>query len=1010
MDFQSYRLPFKFKIIIFLMISFQTQISAIYRYETRWLENKRQLGVLQKDYTQYEYPSCQQYNDDVSESYFAACEDGEMTYQPLDRDSIRSLNLPAKLLTKQEIQHQLLSEVKSSLVDKMKTQFQRLGTHYECLKYSQPSTRISKYCQNIIEGYLNSTQEYLPKMRTSLSMMQSSSTRITGESTYGVYSGNLSRINPQRDIAHPYYDHEIDKLSDQEYEEIKNQKILQREKITNEFFKEYRESHPNIDERCSSNKLEDLNSTCRMMIAPSLFQYTIRKENEVKNEAQEYYRNVVSQYPHLPFMKSREIPLKREDQISNIKVAIKELYDQAKAQFDQWENAELEEYTDFFHYPKVIENILEDKIGHSKIQCDVLEGIHQEYGPGGDREFYRNIGIALGTLAGGGVCVFTGGLACAVGVAIIGEAASIIPQQQQLTFSESLFRSQIIDSGQVNLDEEGRDLSVALAPLSLIGLKGAQFARSSTRNLATHEMDDLTRSITHSSSALTQRQLKDLISYQATTPLQNRAWIELAKSTSKGETLFFDIENAAIKRLNDTLGDKNLVTSLTNLHKTLVKTQVDEWLKKYPKLDINFYSDFKSLRIAINGDLPLELRNQIKKEFSELLNKVNTKFQNKVNQIDSDFPEVLATAQTWFKAGIGETADQAGLAARSARNSSSSLVDLKTVHSSLSEELNSIHSLRKSLQESLPSKLIDHEHGVPNMDVIEFYRKKASSFSEEDPNAFLSSFKNRFGVEINVDQASELVDYLNRVDQFSPGLWVEKRVVANLDDAEYGGFSADFKGLGAKNLAQVAIDLEKNPNSLEQTLETLRRGEGLVTESFDDTKNFYRDVITKTLQEDGIATRNLCSGDDCVSLPTQALPDLTKAKILASLAKYGPPDGQRLAFIPPGIEPQKRTILAVHGELIEKQVRGTLTGFSEHQISPDVLKKVAFAVDMPSELGKGRPRLMISSAPDLNLTLEQRKVIEESYSQIMKKVNADILAETGKESLYDPGQLIWVTQ
>ncbi len=992
------------------MISFQTQISAIYRYETRWLENKRHLGVLQKDYTQYEYPSCQQYNDDVSESYFAACEDGEITYRPIDQDSIRSLNLPAKLLTKQDIQHQLLSEVKSSLVDKMKTQFQRLGTHYECLKFAGSSTRISRYCQNIIEGYLNSTQEYLPKMRTSLSMMQSSSPRITGESTYGVYSGDLSRINPEKDISHPYYDHEIDELSDQEYEEIKNQKVLQRERITNEFFKEYRESHPNIDERCRSNNLEDLNSTCRMMIAPSLFQYTIRKENEVKNEAKEYYSNVVSQYPHLPFMKSREIPLKREDQITNIKEAIKELYDQAKAQFDQWENAELEEYTDFFHYPKVIENILEDKIGHSKIQCDVLEGIHQEYGPGGDREFYRNIGIALGTLAGGGVCVFTGGLACAVGVAIIGEAASIIPQQQQLSFSESLFRSQIIDSDQVNLDEEGRNLSVAMAPLSFIGLKGAQVARSTTRNLATHEIDDLTRSITHSSSALTQRQLKDLINYQATTPLQNRAWIELAKSTSKGETLFFDIENAAIKRLNDTLGDKNLVTSLTNLHKTLVKTEVDEWLKKYPDLDINFYSDFKSLRIAINGDLPLELRNKIKMEFADLLKNVNTKFQNKVNQIDSDFPEVLSNAQTWFKAGIGETADQAGLAARSARNRSTSLIDLKEVHSNLSEELTSIQSLRKSLQENLPNNLINNEHGIPNMDVIEFYRKKASSFSTEDPSIFITHFKNRFGVELDANQASKLVDYLNRVDQFSPGLWLEQRVVANLDDAEFGGFSADFKGLGAKNLQQVAIDLERNPQSLEQTLETLRQGEGLVTENFDSSKSFYRDVITRTLEEDGIATRNLCSGDDCVSLPTQALPDLTKEKILASLAKHGPPDGQRLAFIPPGIDPNKRSILAVHGELIEKQVRGSLTGFSENQISPEVLKKVAFAVDMPSQLGSGSPRLMIASSPDLKLTTEQRKTIEESYSQIMNKVNADILEETGKEALYDPGQLIWVNQ
>ena len=1013
MDFQSYRPSFKLYFVISLMFVFQTHLNAIYKNETRWIANKRNLGVLQKDYTQYQYPSCHQYNDEVDESYFASCEDGEITYQPLDPNAIRSLDLPAKLLTKQEVRHQLLIAVKTSLIDKMKNQFQKLGTHYECLKYAEQSSdtsRTSQYCQNIVEGYISSTKEYLPKMRTSLSMMQSNSPRITGESTYGIYSGDLTSVDAKKNISHPYYNHEIDPLSDDEYEDIKNQKEIQREKITNEFFKEYSESHPNIDERCRSHNLEDLNSSCRLMIAPSLFRYTIDKETEIKDEAQEYYSNIVAQYPHLPYMKSRDIPSNRKDQISNIKTAIKEFYDQAKAQFEKWDNAELEEYTDFFHYPKVIENILEEKIGHSKIQCDVLEGIHQEYGPGGDKEFYRNVGIALGTLAGGGICVFSGGLACAVGVAIIGEAASLIPQQQQLSLSQNLFRSQMIDSEQVRLDEGERNLSLAMAPLSFIGLKGGQAVRNSTRSLATHEIDELSQAIAHNTRPLTPLQLKNLVNYQATTPLQNRAWINLAKTAANNKTLFFDIENAAIKRLNDSLGDKNLVTSLTNLHKNLVKQDVDEWLKNYPELDINFYSDFKSLRIAIHGDLPNELKNKLRKEFSDILNNMNTKFQNKVNQIDSDFPEVLSSAQTWFKAGIGETADQAGLAARAARNNSSSVVDLKDVHSNISQELTSLHTLRKSLQEKLPSELINSEHGIPNMDVIEFYRKKGSSFNSDDPSAFLSSFKNRFGVDLDPAQASELVDYLNRVDQFSPGLWLEKRVVANLDDAEFGGFSADFKGLGAKNLQQVAIDLERNPHSLEQTLETLRQGEGLVTENFDQSKSFYRDVITRTLEEDGIATRNLCSGDDCVSLPTQTLPDLTKERILSSLAKYGPPDGQRLAFIPPGIDPNKRSILAVHGELIEKQVRATLTGFSNDQLSPEVLKKVAFAVDMPSELGKGQPRLMIATSPDLKLSAQQQQTIQNSYSQIMKKVNENIHAETGKEALYDPGQLIWATQ
>ena len=572
----------------------------------------------------------------------------------------------------------------------------------------------------------------------------------------------------------------------------------------------------------------------------------------------------------------------------------------------------------------------------------------------------RTAGLVLGTLAGSAICIFSGGIACAAGVAIVGEALALAPDQAQYSLSKELFRNQIISHEEVLLDEKERNFTLAMAPLAIVRIKGVEEIKKATQ-VGGYPIVKLTREVSSLKKPLTRTDIKHLIPYEATNSLQNQVWIEAAKRSSK-KSLFIDIENSAMKTLNDGLGDKNLVTSLTNLHKIMVKAETTKWLKKYPELNINLYSDFKSFRIALEGNLDDAFKTKLKNEFSEILERVNEKYQKKVLTLDTDHPEILQDAQSWFKAGMGDTADQAGLAARNARATKGrASVDIDDVQEHLQKSIMNLENLRTSLSKNLPSELIDKEKAIPSIDVIEFIRKKGSLY-KQDSYGFKKSFKDRFGHELNDQQAHELVNYLNGVDQFSPGLWLVKREVANLDAAEFGGFSADFKGIGAKNLQQVAIDLAKEPNKLEETIETLRKGESLVTKGFNKNKNFYRDVITKTLKEDGIKSKNICSGDDCVSLPTTALPDLTKEKIMKAMARQDRPDGQRLSFIPPGIPVKDRTLLAVHGELMEKEVRQQLTGFGDNQISPDVLKQVSFALDMPSQVGSGKAKLLISAA------------------------------------------------
>ena len=63
-------------------------------------------------------------------------------------------------------------------------------------------------------------------------------------------------------------------------------------------------------------------------------------------------------------------------------------------------------------------------------------------------------------------------------------------------------------------------------------------------------------------------------------------------------TVFFDVENSQLKLLNDTLKEKNFVTSLTNYHKELTFKKMQELVKKNPGLQMDMYSDFKSSRFA----------------------------------------------------------------------------------------------------------------------------------------------------------------------------------------------------------------------------------------------------------------------------------------------------------------------------------------------------------------------------------------------------------------------------
>jgi hypothetical protein len=288
---------------------------------------------------------------------------------------------------------------------------------------------------------------------------------------------------------------------------------------------------------------------------------------------------------------------------------------------------------------------------------------------------------------------------------------------------------------------------------------------------------------------------------------------------------------------------------------------------------------------------------------------------------------------------------------------------------------------------------------IPSMEVFEVLRKAKDASPEE----LSRLFKTRFDAHLTPEQAGDLLDYSKNVDQFSPGIWIESRVVANLDEAEHGGFSVDFKGMGARNVSQVAKDLAASGDDVYLAIKTILVGDGLVTKDFDNAKTGFQNLVSETLEDLNIPVKTQCSGDDCVSIPTARLPDVAKERMMEAIAKTENPDGYRLSFIPPNIVRSNRSVIAVHGELVEKKVRKNLTGFGENLIPPSVLERVTFALDMPPSLGRGEVKLLVKPAEGVQLSAQERRLIEQNLSPAILKVNREIAEETGQAVQYNSG-------
>ncbi|HEY8272551.1 MAG TPA: hypothetical protein VIG33_16780 [Pseudobdellovibrionaceae bacterium] len=482
--------------------------------------------------------------------------------------------------------------------------------------------------------------------------------------------------------------------------------------------------------------------------------------------------------------------------------------------------------------------------------------------------------------------------------------------------------------------------------------------------------------------------------YSPTDKNQNLEWMGQAeKSTVSKNIHFFDVENSELKTLNDTVKDKNWVTSLTNYHKEILHTKtkklLDELKWEYPDLEISAYSDFKASRFAFKGGAPPDLNERLNK----ILNETNDEFTQYVTK--NKFIDPSTHPENWFRGGFGGTADQANLASRFSRQSAENTLHSYSsaeMKSAMTTKLKAVESQRASLQNELgkTSMVEGSDKKVLTSDALDIIRKNGDDIQKSQ-----ADLKNRFGLEkLSTSTVQKMHAYAKSVDEFAPGIHIAERQVANLDEAVFGGFSADMAGMGAKNLSGTASALS-NAKDLDEALVQTRKAEKIVTEQFAKQKQVFQDVVKEVLGPERIKT--VCSGDDCIAIPKQILKDGEKKKILQRLSDAGYSSQFRLSFIPDNVtEVAARNQLSVHGESIEKILRKKLAD----KMEPMKLKGVIFGVDMKTtELNKGSIQLITANSSEVKLTPSEQRLIMNNFEKAVEQINED-LAQQGKASTY----------
>lgn len=459
-----------------------------------------------------------------------------------------------------------------------------------------------------------------------------------------------------------------------------------------------------------------------------------------------------------------------------------------------------------------------------------------------------------------------------------------------------------------------------------------------------------------------------------TTTYQERIdFIELTKLPKSKNRMFIDFENSQLKHLNDTIKDKDFVTSADNFYIQTMNNKLERLARENrPPLKISKFSDGKGGSISLEGDLNPE----VIKEIQRLSNETNREFTKLL--LDSKLIRQEDVPHKWFKVGIGNSLDEANQASRISRGLSGENHAYHFSDSVIQENLKPHLGQAKIFGEELASEpslskfmqTIETSQGpqkIPNLEFFENLRKYPNS------QDFRRVMNLKYNVQISESIADKALDYAKIVDDLNPKVLVADQSVVTFKDTAVGGMTMDRKGMGAMNQEATAIALTKSAN-LDEFIQFNRAQEGLVTQKIEKE----REQIKKAI---GASSR----GDDTVldkSFTETQKRELLKSEVAAN---------RRTAWTPENVRDlATKQQLNTHGEGLEKVLTDDIL-ISEHILSRipyEKQKNIRFGIDMKTvTLGEGRVDVLIQPVNGVTLTPSERKLIQDSFQEAVRIFN-----------------------
>lgn len=457
--------------------------------------------------------------------------------------------------------------------------------------------------------------------------------------------------------------------------------------------------------------------------------------------------------------------------------------------------------------------------------------------------------------------------------------------------------------------------------------------------------------------------------YLETSTYQERLdFMKLVDAQPSKNRVFIDFENSQLKYLNDSLKDKDFITSVDNFANNKMLEKLQKLAQEYkPPLKISKLSDGKGVSFAIEGELDPDLF----KELSQISNETN-KETSKI-LIDSKLVRTTDEPQKWFKTGVGQTIDEANLASRFSRGAAGENKAYRFSDPAVQENLGTIYQFAKEFSKELskePSlskfmQTVETSEGlkkIPNLELFENMRKYPNV---ED---FQKAMKLKYEVDISETVAQKALDYAKIVDDLNPKILVADQSVVTFKSTTTGGMTMDRKGMGAMNQESTALAIAKSP-SFNKFPTVNRQEEKIVTARIEEE----RKKIKKALDADS-------RGDDTAKDDNYTLE--RKREIIKSEVA----ENRRIVFVPentPDLATKQQ--LSTHGEGLEKVLTDdVLLG----KISYKKQKQIRFSVDMKTvQLNEGKVDLIIQPTNGVTLTPSERKTIRDSFNEAVQEFN-----------------------